>query len=482
MFNMNQMNMNNQFNNNMFNMNMFNWNQMFQNNNIGMMNNIGGAIPINNKPQMNNFNIPMNKMNNMNCFNNMCFNMNNMSIISPIKGIKNYNNPMEASFVNSVLQSLACLDCIKTWYNNLRNYNFMNMHSPQPSLTKYFFNLLYGLYMGNQVDSSYIINQFIQESFKLLKKQTQSDPYHFLFNFLDLLHLENNYISNTMNTFFKNYKNPDIKSMQNDSLMFNIFRNYYKNTQNSIISQNFFNTFKFQVKCTNYNLGCGTLYRYEIRKMIIFDVDKFRNYRDQLYPQKMGMKLTLTECFQCYTGGYKSNNFKCENCGNFSSESFTSLYLSTKVLIIVFKRQYHSYQCDIDFGTTINISQFCKYNMNGNANGNYILKACISLNTFNKYFADILINGNWFRFVEDNYRTLNNYNEIYMNEPQLLIYELENYQTRTAPAFWNNNAMMMNRGNFFAPFNQLLYRQNLMNLGNFNLMRQNLMMFNNIQK
>jgi len=216
--------------------------------------------------------------------------------------------------------------------------------------------------------------------------------------------------------------------------------------------------------------------------MIIFDVDKYRNYRDQIYPQRMGMKLNLSECFKCYTGGYKSNDFKCENCGNFTSESFASLYFSTKVLIIVFKRQYHSYQCDIDFGTIINLSPFCKYNMNGKVNGNYILKACISLNSFNKYFSDILINRNWFRFLDDNYTTLSSYNDIYMNEPQLLIYELENanYQTKTLPTFWNNNFMMM--GNFFAPFNQLLYKQNLMNLGNYNLMNQNLMMFNNIQK
>ena len=485
MFNWNHLNMNHQFNNNMFNRNnmfqnnnMFNWNNLFKNNNMGMMNNIGGAYPMNNIPKMNNFNMPMN---NMNCMNNMCFNMN---IISPIKGIKNYNISMEASYVNSVLQSLACLDCIKIWYNNLKNYNFMNMYNYQPSLTKYFFNLLHGLYLGNQVDSSYIINQFIQESSKLLKKQTKAEPYHFLFNFLDLLHLENNYINNRINIFFQNYKNPDINSMQNDSLMFNIFRNYYKNTQNSIISHNFFNTIRYKVKCTNNLLNCNALYRYEIRKMIIFDVDKYINVRNQSYPQRIGMKLSLQECFQCYTGGNQSNDAKCENCGNFITKSFTSLYFSANVLIIVFKRQYHTYQCDIDFGTSINISQFCKYNMNGNLNGNYILKACISLNCFNKYFADILINGNWFRFLDDNYNTLNSCNEIYMNEPHLLIYESENsrYQTNTTPTSWNNNFMMMNKFNFFAPSNQLLYKKNLMNLGNYNLMMQNLNMFNNIQK
>lgn len=441
MFNMNQMNMNNQFNNNIPNLN-----NMFQ-------------MP------MNNFNY-------------------NINIISPIKGIRNYNNPIEASYVNSVLQSLACLDCIKTWFNNLKNYNFMNMQSFQPSLTKYFFNLLYGLYSGNQVDSSFIINQFIQESFQILKKQVKNDPFHFLFSFLDLLHYENNYISNKMNLFLLNYKNPDLKTMQNKALMFNSFRNYYQNTQNSIISQNFFNTFGFKVKCTNYNLNCNALYKYEIRKIIQFDIDNYRKFRDQLYPERIGMNLNLVDCFQCFTGGYKCNDFKCDNCGNFMAESFTSLYLSTNVLIIAFKRGYHSYQCDIDFGTIINISKFCKYNINGKLNGNYILKACISLNYYNKYFADILINGNWFRFLDDKYSTLNTYNEIYINEPQILIYELENsyYKTITTPASWNSNLMMMNKLNFFSPFNSLQYKQNLINLGNFNLMMKNLMMLQNIQK
>ena len=471
---MNQMNMNNQINNNLLN-----FNNMFQNNNMRMMNNIRGAIPMPNMQQMNNFNTPMNNMNFMN--NNMCF--NNISIISPIKGIKNYNNPMEASYVNSVLQSLACLDCIKIWYNNLKNYNFMHMQSFQPSITKLFFNLLHGLYLGNQVDSSFIINQFIQESFQILKKQVQCDPFHFLFYFLDLLHYENNYISNNMYSFFQKYKNPDLKTMENKILMLNIFSNYYKNTQNSFISQNFFNTFRYKVQCTNYNLNCRALYKYEIRKIILFDVNNYRIFRDQLYPERIGMKLNLVDCFKCFTGGNKCNDFKCDNCGNFIAESFTSLFYSTKVLIIAFKRQYHSYQCDIDFGTVINISQFCKYNMNGKQNGNYILKACISLNYNNKYFADILINGNWFRFLDDNYYTLNSYTEIYMNEPQLLIYELDNsyYQTLTSPNSWNNNFMMMNKPNFFSPFNNLQYKQNLMNLGNFNLMMKNFNMLKNIQ-
>lgn len=444
------------------NFNMFNMNQ---NNNMGFMNNIGGA------PQMNIFGNKFININNK--FNNM------KNIEPPINGIKNYSSPVESSYANSVLQSLACLDCIKKWYYQLIGFNFNNINITQSSITKLFFNLLFNLYSGKNVDSYYIINQYYQEVFQVFRKNPKIDSFHFLFYFLDLLHFENNYISNSS---VGNFNKPDKKCMQNDSYMFNLFQMFFKSTQNSVISTYFFNILKYEFRCTNPFLKCPSLYKYQLRKIIQFDVDNYKKYRDKARPYRMGKNLNLEECFMCFFGGY---DIQCKNCGNFKAKTFSSLLYSTQVLIISFKRNYHSFKCDIDFGTRINISNFCKNNMHGFTNNNYILKACISLYNYQKYFADIFINGNWFRFIDNNYKVLDRTkNEIYNYEPELLIYELENTQNSTNinnfninNGFSNNNNMMINNGfknNFFSQINQLLYRNWLINLGKFHLMMRNL--------
>ena len=64
--------------------------------------------------------------------------------------------------------------------------------------------------------------------------------------------------------------------------------------------------------------------------------------------------------------------------------------------------------------------------MHGPSRNIYNLTACVSAYNFNKYFADIRINGYWFRFMNQQFKTLdNNRNEIFSFEPQLLFYELE---------------------------------------------------------
>ena len=81
----------------------------------------------------------------------------------------------------SILQALACLDCIKKWYYKLKQNN--NINKIQNSLTRVFLNLLSVLYSGNQPDSSNIIFQYNLETNKLLNKRPKKDPLHFLFFF-----------------------------------------------------------------------------------------------------------------------------------------------------------------------------------------------------------------------------------------------------------------------------------------------------------
>ena len=168
-------------------------------------------------------------------FHNKQFNCANMfNKMNCIKGIKNYGSQMESSFANSVLQSLSCLDCIKQWHNQLSQLYFLQMNN-YPSLTKQFFILLNYLYSGNLPDSFNTISQFNFEFSKLYNnKFMKNDPFHFLYYFLDLLHYENNYIINP--NFNKQLLIfPDKNSMKNEFYMFNLFKNFLKLTQNSVI-------------------------------------------------------------------------------------------------------------------------------------------------------------------------------------------------------------------------------------------------------
>lgn len=340
-----------------------------------------------------------------------------------VKCIYNYSNKIKNfSYANTVLQCLTSLECIKQWYYKLAQNNFMRMQYNPNSITILFYNILYFLYIGNYPDSLAIINQHFQKVWQLYKKQLKLDPFHFLFYFLQLFHSENNIISNP-NFNVGAYKNPHPQNLLNDQYMLTLFINYFKSTQNSIVSNNFFNAYKYVVKCPNQLLNCPTLYFYNCISIIQFNVDNAKKHRDLIDPLRAGTKINLVDCFLCCQQGEKA---KCSNCGGYHAVSVSRLWYSNKVLVFSFNRVFHNFLGDIDFGTRIDMSQFCNSNMHGPSRNIYNLKACVSACNFNKYFADIRMNGYWFRFMDGQFKTLDySKNEIFLFEPQLLFYELE---------------------------------------------------------
>jgi len=149
------------------------------------------------------------------------------------------------------------------------------------------------------------------------------------------------------------------------------------------------------------------------------------------------MNLTLDECLTCYCGGYSGRCKKCNNLGC----NYKSIFSTSKVLIIYFKRSIHIYKGDIDFTN--------KYSI---CNKNYYLKGCISYCNTSKYFCDVCVNNVWYRYMDNISKILNDVNkEIHEYEPQLLIYELEE-----SPQKQNNMGMNQNNSNqtiFINPFN-----------------------------
>ena len=470
MNNMGQMNMMNNMNNanNMNNM-MNNMNKM--NNMNNMMNNMNNMNQMNGMNQMNNM-MNMNNMNGMNQMNNM-MNMNNMNQITcPVKGINNktyISDVQDSTFINSVLQVFTNLNCIiKDWYKMLAINKNQIMNNNNFSLTKEIYILLIAISMKQQPDSSNIILHFINKIKSMLNKNIDHDPINTFLNLIDLLHSENNAPINP-NFDASVLDNQNLQNMCNMMYMCNLFKNYYQQTQNSIFSQNFFNVLKYEAKCPN----CNSYYKYSLNKIIEFNVDEYRQFRDQAIPQRVCMNLNMDELFTCFTGG---NTFQCNFCGNLNCQIYTSIYSSNKVLIIGLKRNNHTYHCDIDFEKKLDI---CKYlspeimnGMNNNLNTVYELKAVISSGGNQQYFSDININNMWFRFMNDQIKMLGNVkNDIHMFEPQLLIYEIEDNQMQQ---------MQMQKLQQMQQFQQMQKMQQMQKLQQMQQMQQLQQMQNNI--
>ena len=368
-------------------------------------------------------------MNNNNNFNMNFFNMNNNmnnqfnfqqnNIKCPYKPIitnTNIKDINESTFINSVLQSLASFSCIYNWIKS-KNQQVLTM-TQNLKITKELYNLFYFLYSGQFADSSnFILNFFNAFKYKYQNINLKQDPYHFLFYLFDIIHSEDNSPLNP-NYDATILNSQSLVTQRNKFSMRNLFTKFLEQSQNSIISNNFYNIFGQEIKCNN----CPSLFYDSFKYIIKFKLDDYKKYRDEAYPNKKNENLNLDECFECFTGG---NNSQCNNCGNLQRKTFISFVRSAKILVIALIRMNHIYKCDLDFKNKYNINAFLEY---GIANyKNYFLKACISLNNQGKYFSDIFINGFWFRFYENNLSMLNNVNvEIHQYEPQLLFYELEN--------------------------------------------------------
>ena len=398
-------------------------------------------------------------------------NMNNNNTTFSIKIINNYNINSEYSYINSGLQALVNLDCIKNWIKMLNNYKIMN--NIGASLTKEFYQLFICLLspQQNQIDSTNIIFHFENKTKNMYQKEITKDPYHFLFYFLEIIHCENNAPKNN-NYNINLYKNQTIQNMRNDQVMLMKYCDYFYQTQNSIISDCFFTTEKYLFKC---NI-CPQTYYYWYKKILLFNIDKFKKYRNETNPFKSNQNITLDDCFLCYQGG---NASMCPYCGHFNAFDFRKIFTSTKVIIIALKRYNHSFKGDLNFSPNFSISKYVI--QNGNNNMNYALKACISAYCYNnniKYFSDIYINNNWYRFLDNGIKQIN-IKELYDYEPQILIYELINNQSQFINPFYIK-ANQMNQNNFIIPnaAQQMMFQMKQMQMMNLMQIMQRNMMLN----
>ena len=363
-----------------------------------------------------------------------------------MKGITNIGSNQDCSYANSVLQSLSCLDVSKQF---IQSFNSFQINNSTNYLTQSVIKLLGALNnkcIGNSQD---IINNF-KQSYQKNKDKIQSknvlkeDPFHFLYFLLQFIHLENNAPKNP-NFNIQEFKNLSNENRHNDYNMNNLYWNYYENTQNSMISQNFFTIEKYINQCPNQNCGCS--FSYGMKNLFRIDVDMAINYRDSIDQTKRNTNINIYDCLNYYCKNY---NVKCPYCGQ-NATKHTELCLPNKVLIFVFERNNHNFNHDIDFGFDIDINNYISQSYSCRDHTKYILKACISLSQEPKYLSCCLIQDNnniyWMRFIDEQYSILNNPNEIMQNEPQILIYEWGNENNNFQSNISNQKYISNNNNN-----------------------------------
>lgn len=342
-------------------------------------------------------------------------------IQSPMKGISNPSKD-NFSYVHSALQSLSCLECTQQFLN-YTNQNNMNNNPTRFFLTKALFDLLNDLTNGKEGNSQNIIKGFIKSyninsSFIQENNVFSQEPFYFLYFLLQFLHIENNIPKNDQFNL-QDYNSQCNLNQQNDEKMFQLFSDFFNQTQNSMISYNFFSIERNTYKCDK----CGIYFSYGMKTALRINVDVARNFRDSKNPLKKRTNIDIDDCLNYYIAGFTT---ECKNCKGQYLDKYSKIVLSANVLIFSLERKQHTFKGDVDFITDINISNYISKTRTAgcNINPNYKLKACISTDNDNSYYADCLVNNIWYRFKDNNVTKLNGERNIYDNEPQILIYEL----------------------------------------------------------
>ena len=392
------------------------------------------------------------------------------------QGITNnfQNNQLNFSYVHAALQPLCFLDTTKNLFsfmenNGMRYNNFFPMAN---ELLKIIERVNSGIVPDSQNILFYYGKKYLENQMNIISKNVlATDPFHFLYFLFQFLHLETNMCNKYDNTLF----NQSLNAMKNDDYIYMQFLMFIMKTQNSIISNDFFNTVRYTYVCQM----CGKYFFYGLQNIYRMNIDTIRYFRDKAFPMKQGTNLDLSELFTCYSGGTYNN---CRNCGNNRCPRYTRICFPAKTIIISLERKNHPFKNDINILSHFDLLPFISKTRTAGLNLNtiYELKAVISYINFGnqgKYFSDckIRINNNqmWVRYIDSFYQIIQP-NDVCIYEPQILIYEIYN----PTQAMQNNINNMFNNNTIIGNNNDYISFNNMNN--NLAKMMYNNMMNNNI--
>ena len=404
------------------------------------------------------------------------------------QGITNnfQNNQLNFSYVHAALQPLCFLDTTKNLFsfmenNGMRYNNFFPMAN---ELLKIIERVNSGIVPDSQNILFYYGKKYLENQMNIISKNVlATDPFHFLYFLFQFLHLETNMCNKYDNTLF----NQSLNAMKNDDYIYMQFLMFIMKTQNSIISNDFFNTVRYTYDCQM----CGKYFFYGLQNIYRMNIDTIRYFRDKADPMKQGTNLDISELFTCYSGGTYNN---CRNCGNNRCPRYTRICFPAKTIIISLERKNHPFKNDINILSHFDLLPFISKTRTAGLNLNtiYELKAVISYINFGnhgKYFSDckIRINNNqmWVRYIDSFYQIIQP-NDVCIYEPQILIYEIYNppqAMQNNINNMFNNNTIIGNNNDYIS-FNSMNNNQAKMMYNNImnNIMNNMMMMPNNMMQ
>jgi hypothetical protein len=296
-----------------------------------------------------------------------------------MKGIiKNFSNE-ETSYANSVLQSLSSLDFALNFKNDIENKNIKN--DPNFLLSYDLYKLISNIISGNDYNSLDIIEHFKNKYYDYknnIKNENvlEKEPFYFLYYLLQFIHFENN-IFKDPNYNIDIFYNQPLENQKNDTTMLKVFNDFMDNTQNSIISKNFYIFMKYTYNCPY----CGTYYKYLFRNILKINLDGAKVFAEQNFPDKKGTNLSLDDGLNYYFSTIKTNckNEKCQN----NVDQKTQIFNTKNVLIIIFEKNNKMINYDLSFERTIDLAKYRAGNIFNNSlnetnnNFKFELKSCI---------------------------------------------------------------------------------------------------------
>ena len=271
------------------------------------------------------------------------------------------------------------------------------------------------------------------------------------------------------------FLNLDFNSMKNDNKIYREFLLYIIKTQNSLISNDFLSSLRFIFNCPK----CEIFYYYSFQIILRINIDISRQTRDNNNPNRKGSILGLSELLESFSS---NTPIKCGHCGN-EAKKREKLCLPGKTIIISLERNQHTFSPDVNFDLNFNFYNYIsKSKTQGmNLNTNYELKAVISYaNIGNEgiYFADCKIKGGnsndfWVRYIG-----LQNFpikqNDLFVYEPQILIYEVSNINNISQQQSQNLNNYNVNNQIYYN-INNNSNNQNMINNNNYMMNGSNAM-------
>ena len=312
-----------------------------------------------------------------------------------------------------VLQALSSLKTIKSKFADLE----LSKNNNTP-LTNDFKIFLFGIFNSDKKFFKDLMKTYNDKA-KNIKEALLKDPYHFTKYFIQFLNEENIQAENP--NYSQTYEKEKEEKKQDMSEIISLFKEYYKNTQKSIIADYIFFSEIILIQCDKcFDFSCNS----SLNQMLELDVEKFQNMKKAKYPESNDL-ITLNRCLQYEF--FKETKTSCSICKENNAIQNKLFLTNSKVLIIYLKRNEHKGVNDIKINEEIDLSKF--YSKKGDKfYSKYILKSYISFKAGNenKYFVDFCIsrnnnNASWLRFDKE-YKKIQQ-NELFDSEPLLLFYE-----------------------------------------------------------